>query len=86
MNCFAKILLIIGFGLLTIFILTPNNYDACHSDLTLPDFSSQICFPDFVYQFKEISLFGGICCIFSSFIFFEEMEKPKDENYIFTGK
>ena len=65
MKRFPIIIFILGLLLLALYLITPDKYEACHSDLIIAGYNnSQNCLPDIVYQLAEAAKYVGIGCIF----------------------
>jgi hypothetical protein len=59
-----KILFIMGIFSIAFCFVIPGSYDACHSDLIIVGYNdSQNCFPNFVYQLRDASIFIGLGCL-----------------------
>lgn len=72
MKLLPKILAIIGLVLFVLSLLIPNNYDLCHSDLSIGGLT---CLPDWVFQIDEV-FYVALGCIFSSIILAITRDSP----------
>ena len=68
--------MIIGFTLLLLSLLVPNNRGDCYSDLTVYPREKPICYPELVRQIDDASFYAGLGCIIVS-LFLAKGRKPR---------
>ncbi len=77
---FFLILLVLGFTLVIFGAVIEIKYGDCSSDVSI---AGQSCVSHFMHDFATVSLYVGLGCIVSSFVF---LVKGKPDNNIFVSE